>query len=140
MTRNAITVTSHMDHTPKAPPRQRSKAAIRRDLIRVMEHELRLQRELLDVEDRDRTVGEEEVYTSLDLPREIKSRKTFAKLAAKCQGARKEGNVWIVSRTAWREMRFAKRSSPTPVADIDDDTATDAMIASAGLRQTRRAS
>jgi hypothetical protein len=51
----------------------------------------------------------EHVYSSINLPPDVETRRTFAEVARTIPAAEKLGKVWTVPASAWREARISAR-------------------------------
>lgn len=76
------------------------------------------------------------VYTSAQLPPDVKTRERFNRLAKSIPGARRDGRTWIVPKTAWEAFRTRRVAAEPPAAAAADDA--DELLAAAGLRPVLR--
>jgi hypothetical protein len=74
-----------------------------------------------------------DVWTSRNLPPDIKTRERFNRLAKGVHGARRQGATWVVDRTAWQEARTRRKGkaapAPAPVLDEADELAARSLVA-----------
>ncbi len=83
---------------------------------------------------------EREVYTSDDLPRDCRSRRSFAERCRQIPEAEKRGRTWSVPRDAWERFRLARRGAAVAkpgavvTADASLDAAAARLLNRAGLR------
>lgn len=84
-----------------------------------------------------------DVYTSLDLPRNV-SRRAFREAcrSGRVTGAHREGRVWVCLRREWHAARTRVEPRAKPalhlVSEPDDRAIADAAIAASDMRPTRR--
>ena len=84
---------------------------------------------------------ERNVYTSEDLPRDCRTRRTFAEQCKRIPEATKRGRMWTVPRSGWEAHRTRRRGARIVEggAHVAPDLAAraDALLAKAGLRVVR---
>jgi hypothetical protein len=85
---------------------------------------------------------ERNLYTSEDLPRDCRTRRTFAEQCKRIPEAAKRGRTWAVPRAAWDEHRTRRRGNARPVeasapTTASLDTRATALLRAAGLRVVR---
>lgn len=78
-----------------------------------------------------------DVYTSIRLPLDVKTRARFNRLAPSVPGARRNGRVWIVPCASWEAFRTRRVAGKEPTGGTAADDA-DELLAGAGLRPVLR--
>lgn len=84
--------------------------------------------------------GERDTYTSLALPPDCPSRRTFAEWCRRLPEAERRGREWSIPRAVWEARRVRRRGSAPIVeqsAATSLDARADALLARAGLRVVR---